>query len=79
MGLTTIQIKAATRDRLARLKADSRDTYDEVLNKLLSLVPSGDDEGRYTEAFRLGLLQARLDVREGRLTDHERVKRSLGL
>ena len=76
---TTIQLTEATRERLARLKARPRETYEEVLNRLLSLVPEGDDAGLYTQAFRVGLLDAMLDVREGRLVDHARVKRRLGL
>ncbi len=76
---TTIQLSPETRERLARLKTSPRETYEEVLNRLLSLVPEGDEEGLYTQAFRVGLLDARLDVREGRLVDHERVKRRLGL
>ncbi len=76
---TTIQLSAETRERLARLKASPRETYEEVLNRLLALVPEGDEEGLYTQAFRVGLLDAMLDVREGRLVDHEQVKRRLGL
>jgi len=43
MGMiTTIQLAAATRERLALLKQSPRETYDEILNKLLDLVPTGD-------------------------------------
>lgn len=77
--ITTIQISPSTRGRLAALKSSPRETYDELLNKLLSLVPQGDDEGLYTDSFRMGLLSARLDIREGRLSDHELVKKRLGL
>jgi len=77
--ITTIQVTPETRDRLAALKSTSRETYDELLNKLLALVPQGDDEGRYSDAFRMGLLSARLDIRAGRLTDHEQVKKRFGL
>ncbi len=79
MSITTIQIDSATRDRLARLKSDSRETYDELLNKLLALVPEGDEEGTYSTAFRVGLLNARLDLRAGRTSDHGKVKKQLGL
>ena len=79
MATTTIQLSLETRQRLARLKSSSRETYDELLTKLLALIPEGDDEGPYTEAFRVGLLDARLDIRAGRLTDHDQVKRRLGL
>ena len=79
MGVTTIQVSPKTRAQLAKLKSTPRESYDEVLAKLLALVPEGDDEGKYTKAFRVGLLQARLDIRAGRVTDHETVKKRLGL
>ena len=79
MSVTTIQITSTTREKLAKLKSSSRETYDDLINKLLSLVPEGDEEGRYTHVFRLGLLQARLDVKEGRVLSHEEAKRRLGL
>jgi len=76
---TTIQVSEETRERLARLKASPRETYDELLAKLLALIPEGDEEGRFTPAFRVGLLNARLDIKEGKLTDHREVKKRLGL
>ena len=79
MGTTTIQIDAETRDQLARLKSTPRETYDELLRKLLALIPEGDEEGRYSQGFRLALLNARLDIRAGRVTPHDRVKKDLGL
>lgn len=77
MGITTIQLDAATRDRLAKLKGN--ETYDGLLNKLLALVPDGDEEGKYTDAFRVGLLHAKLDIKEGRVVSDDVVKRRLGL
>jgi hypothetical protein len=77
--ITTIQVTPATRERLAALKSSPRETYDELLNKLLTLIPRGDDEGPYSDAFRMGLLNARLDIRSGRVTDHASVKKRLGL
>jgi len=76
---TTIQVSEKTRERLARLKSSPRETYDELLRKLLTLIPEGYEEGRYTESFRVGLLNARLDIKEGRLTDHRELKKRLGL
>ena len=77
--ITTIQVTPATRERLAALKSSPRETYDELLNKLLGLIPRGDDEGTYSDAFRMGLLNARLDIMSGRVTDNETVKKRLGL
>jgi hypothetical protein len=77
--ITTVQLTPETRERLAELKASPRETYDEVLNKLIALVPRGDDEGRYSAAFRVGLLNARLEIRAGRTVAHSELKRRLGL
>ena len=77
--ITTIQLTPETRERLARLKQSPRETYDELLNKLLDLVPIGDEEGTFRAAFRVGLLNARLDIRAGRTVGHEELKRRLRL
>ena len=76
---TTIQISPSTRQELAALKSSPRETYDELLNKLMALIPKGDDEGVYSDSFRIGLLNARLDLHAGRVIPHEQVKRRLGL
>ena len=77
--ITTIQLSSSTRQRLAALKATPRETYDELVNKLIALVPEGDDEGLYADSFRIGLLSARLDLRARRVTDHDLVRKRLGL
>jgi hypothetical protein len=79
MVSTTIQIDSLTRKKLACLKTTPRETYDEVLNRLMALVPLGDDEGPYTDAFRMGLLVAKCDIKAGLLVDNSEVKRRLGL
>ena len=77
--ITTIQLTPQTRSRLAELKQSPRESYDEVLTKLLSLVPEGDQEGMYTQPFRVALLRSRLEIRDGRTLSHAELKRRLGL
>jgi hypothetical protein len=77
--ITTMQVSPQSRKRLAALKSSPRETCGDLLNKLLRRVPRRDDEGRYTDPFRIGLLYARLDIRSGRTTDHDQVKKRLGL
>lgn len=80
VGYTSIQILPETRKKLASLKQGSRETYDELLNKLLELIPAGDEEGEYTDEFRIGLLNARLELkRGGRGVSMEKLKKKLGL
>jgi hypothetical protein len=76
---TSIQLLPQTRHKLAQLKTSGRETYDDVLNKLMMLIPEGDDEGKYTEEFRIGLLNAKLDLMRGNVISHAEVKKRLGL
>jgi hypothetical protein len=79
VSYTTIQIDASTRKKLAELKEYPRETYDELLNKLLDLVPAGDEEGRYRPEFRASLLRGLLEVRKGRVHSTKEVRERLGV
>ena len=79
MDFTTIQVSRDTRSRLSCFKGSSRESYDEVINKLLCLVPEGDDEGVFSTDFRFDLLNARLDYLSGKSVSHKSVKKQLGL
>ena len=79
MDYTTIQISRSTREKLNRLRAYKRMTYDELLNALMSLIPEGDDEGVYTDDFRSSLLRGLLDVKEKKTRTVEEVKKQLGI
>lgn len=46
---------------------------------LLSLVPEGDAEGKYTDEFKASFLEGSLDVAEGRVVSLEEMKRRLEL
>ena len=79
MDYTSIQISPKTRKELAKLKGYKRETYDEVINALMTLVPTGDDEGEYTDEFRAGLLRARMQIATGQTVKHEVLMKKLGL
>lgn len=77
MALTSIQVDGKTRQALHRLKG--RHTYDELFQMLLSLVPQGDEEGRYSDAFRLSLLESEIELRQGRFVTLKDVEAEFGL
>ena len=79
MDYTTIQIGKSTRARLTRMRLYPRQTYDELLNGLLDLVPKEDEEGEYTDAFRASLLRGLLDIRAGRTRSAQEVRKQLGI
>ena len=72
----SIEISNETKRALDQLI--SNENYDQIISKLLRFIPTGDDEGEYTSEFRLELLNAKLEVIEGQLIDHEKVKEILG-
>jgi hypothetical protein len=79
MNKSTIQISDATKMRLEVLKAAGNMTYDKLIRALLSLIPEGDDGGKYTDEFKASLLESSLDVAEGRVISLDELKRRLSL
>lgn len=79
VNYTSIQIMPKTRKQLATLKASPRDTYDEVIQKLMALIPKRDDEGDYKDEFRISLLNARLELKAGNTISLKDAKFTLGL
>jgi len=43
------------------------------------MIPSKDDEGKYSDEFRVSLLKSLFDIRNGRIYSIEEVKRELNL
>jgi hypothetical protein len=65
VGYTTIQISDSTRRKLAELKTHPRETYDELLTKLIDLVPRADEEGSFKPDFRISILRGLVDAKQG--------------
>ena len=79
MASTTIRLETATKRNLEVLKEHRRESFDEVIGKLLALVPDGDEEGKYSDEFRAGLLEAHFEAKQGKLIPFDKVKTELGL
>ena len=77
MTYTTIQVSTAKREKLIKLRVYERETYDELLNTLLDIVPSEDDEGKYTDEFRASLIRALADIKHGRTYSLQEVRKRL--
>lgn len=79
MPVTTIQVDTRTRAKLAALKASKNETYDQTINRLMLLVPEGDEEGTYSAEFRAGLLESQIESAMGLGIPHEKAMKMLGL
>ena len=76
MAQTTIQIQAATRARLEDLKVHPRETYDEVVNRLLDA--AYDSEPLSEETLRK--IEAGIrDIRQGKTRTLEEIALELGI
>ena len=76
---TTIRVSGKTKAKIEALKEYERESLEGVLNKLIALVPDGDDEGKYTDSFRAGLLESLAESKAGKSVPFEQVKKELGI
>ena len=76
---TTVRLNEKTKEKIESLKEYKRESIDDVLNKLLALVPEGDSEGKYTADFRAGLLESLAESKAGKVVSHEQLKKELGI
>lgn len=79
MSYTTIQVTKTTREKLNKLRPYKRATYDDIIGTLMELIPEGDDEGAYTDEFRVSLLRGLLDIKSGRTYAGSEVMKKLAL
>ncbi len=70
-GTTTIQVKQSTKEALEKMKIYKRETYNEVLERLLEEVQELNEETK--KEIEL----ARKAVEEGRYVTHEDLKKEL--
>lgn len=75
MSDSTIHVGDSTKLSLKVLKEASGMTYDKLIKALLSLIPDGDSEGKYTDEFKASFLEGSLDIAEGRVVSLEVMKR----
>ena len=76
---TTIQLKKSTKKELENLREHKRETFDEIIEKILTLIPKGDEEGKYSDEFRSGLLEALFEANSGKTSSLDNIEKELGL
>ena len=75
--VTTIQLEEKTKAKLDSLKDFERETYEEVVQKLLNLMEEENME--LSEQTKKDIEQARKEFREGKGISWEEVKKRAGL
>jgi len=62
---TTIQVEIETKERLEKLKGSERQTYDEIIRKLIE--EAEEDRLEFSEKTKSAIAKAREDVKKGRV------------
>jgi len=74
--VTTIQIDEKVKETLEKLKIHPRDTYNKVIERLITI---HDDEGELSEETIRHIEQSLEDIKKGRIYTLEEVKKKLKL
>jgi predicted transcriptional regulator len=76
MSQTTIQIRSSTKKRLETVKTHPRETYDEVVNRLLDMTC---DREPLSEETLLKIEEGIRDIRKGKTRTLEEISEELGI
>ena len=78
---TTVAVHRATLERLRLFQEYRRESYDDTLNKLMSLLEmkGGDSEGKLNSKTRQEIEEARMEARRGRTYSTKEAMKRLGL
>lgn len=79
MNYTSIQISPETRAKLSKFKEYTRETYDEVLNKLMSIAELARDEGRLGDEALEDIAEAKRQYASGKTFSTKEVLEKLGV
>ena len=76
---TSIQIGIGTRKKLLRFKEYARETYDEILNKLMAIVEKIKSEGELSDETKKAIEEGRRDMAAGRAYSTKKLLKALGV
>jgi len=75
--VTSIQLANKTKARLEKMKTFSKESYDDVVNRLLNIAE--DDEGVLSQQTIKNIEKSLAEIKAGKVLSHKDVKRKLGL
>ncbi len=76
---TTILIHKETKDKLASMKDYGRESYEEVINKLITVYEKLKGEGELSEKTKKDIETARKQMKEGKGISTKKLMEELGL
>jgi predicted transcriptional regulator len=79
MEVTTIKLGLKTKSALDSFKQYKNESYDEVVNKLIYIVKTLDDEPPLSKQTKVDIEAARAEIRAGKFYTEEEMAKRLGL
>jgi hypothetical protein len=76
---TTILLHKETKERLANLKEYGRESYEELINKLITVYEKLRGEGELTEETKKDIAMARKQIKEGKKLSTKELMAELGI
>lgn len=80
-NITTVAVRKSTLNKLKGFREYGRESYDETINKLMSVVSmaKADTEGELNEETKREIEQGRREIREGKGMSTKELMRKLGI
>ncbi|MEK6953706.1 MAG: hypothetical protein AABX01_01755 [Candidatus Micrarchaeota archaeon] len=79
MAYSTISVSPKIKRRLEGFRLYRRETYDELLGRLMEDASLGDDEGEFTQEAKEGIKRGLKDIKEGRTIPLEKIIGKYGI
>jgi len=76
---TTVLLHKETKERLEQMKEYAKESYDEIINKLITIVSLMKDEGKLTEQTLKDIEEARGQIKKGKGMSTKQLMAKLGI
>jgi hypothetical protein len=77
-GYTTVLVHKETKMRLEKMKEYAKESYDEVINKLITLVSLMQKEGELSDKTLADIKEARTQIAAGKKINTKELMKNLG-
>ena len=79
MEYTTVLVHKETKERLENMKEYAKESYDELINKLITLVKMMEEEGTLSDKTLKEIVQAREQIKQGKGMSTKELMAKIGI
>ena len=76
---TTVLLHKETKERLEQMKEYAKESYDEIINKLITIVSLMKEEGKLTDQALKDIEEARAQIKKGKGMGTKELMAKLGI